>query len=102
VQLLLSKGRLDVVTDDARTAIATIPYRQIAKATYVRARDPRWDPLLSAPADKINVPGVLGKPRHWLVVQTKQTYAIFRLDGNDWADVLAAFTARTAVPIDGR
>jgi serine/threonine-protein kinase len=102
VQLLLSKGRLDVVTDDARTTIATIPYRQIAKATYVRARDPRWDPLLSAPADKINVPGVLGKPRHWLVVQTRQTYAIFRLDGNDWAQVLAAFTARTAVPIDGR
>ena len=102
VQLLLSKGQLDVVTDDARSTIAMIPYRQIARATYVRARDPRWDPLLSAPTDKINVPGVLGKPRHWLVVQTRQTYAIFRLDGNDWAEILTAFSVRTGMPIDGR
>ena len=102
VQLLFSKGQLDVVTDDARATIATIPYRKIAKATYVRARDPRWDPQLSAPTDKINVPGVLGKPRHWLVVQTRQTYAILRLDGSDWAEVLSAFTARTSMPIDGR
>jgi len=89
-----------VQSSDAKTDVTALRYPQIAKATYVRARDPQWDPLLSAPAGKIDVPGILGRSRHWLVLQSKDAYVILRLDGEDRLDVLKAFEERTGLVVE--
>jgi serine/threonine-protein kinase len=98
--LLFSDAEISVQSSDAKTEAAALRYPQIAKATYVRARDPQWDPLLSAPAGKIDVPGILGRSRHWLVLQSKDAYVILRLDGEDRLDVLKAFEERTGIVVE--
>jgi predicted Ser/Thr protein kinase len=79
---------------------ALLPYQRIAKATYAHARDPKWDPALSGPARTINVPGILGRAKHWLVLQSAESYLILRLDGDDRLDVLKAFEERAGIVID--
>jgi hypothetical protein len=95
----LSNGQIVAVPTGGTAAIATVPYRRIAKATYVHARSPRWDPILSAPAPSINVTGLFGRTRRWLVLQTKTTYAILRLDGDRSAELLRALEARAGIKI---
>jgi len=98
--LHFSDAEISVQSSDAKTDVTALRYPQIAKATYVRARDPQWDPLLSAPAGKIDVPGILGRSRHWLVLQSKDAYVILRLDGEDRLDVLKAFEERTGLVVE--
>jgi serine/threonine protein kinase len=95
-----SDAEISVQSSDAKLEATALRYPQIAKATYVRARDPQWDPLLSAPAGKIDVPGILGRARHWLVLQSKDAYVILRLDGEDRLDVLKAFEERTGIVVE--
>jgi hypothetical protein len=95
----------DVTLRDAagKAAPATLPYARIARATYASGRDPKWDPALSAPAEKIDVPGMpglLGRTRRWLVLQGAESYMILRLDGADWRDVIKAFEERARMTVD--
>jgi hypothetical protein len=85
---------------DGSPALAALPYRRISKATYAQGRDPQWDASLSGPAGKIDVPGFMGRARHWLVLQSQDRYVILRLDGNDRLDVMKAFEERAGVVID--
>lgn len=85
---------------DYREAAASLPYQRIAKATYAQGRDPVWDPTLSGPSGKIDVPGFIGRAKHWLVLQGKDRYVILRLDGDDRLDVMRAFENRTGIVID--
>ena len=55
---------------------------------------------MSGPAGKIDVPGILGRARHWLVLQGADRYLILRLDGDDRLDVLKAFEERARIVID--
>jgi serine/threonine protein kinase len=98
--LLFSEAEVSVESSDTKVGTTALRYPQIAKATYVHARDPQWDPLLSAPAGKIDVPGILPRARHWLVVQSKDAYVILRLDGDDRLDVLKAFEERTGMVVE--
>ena len=66
----------------------------------MNARDPRWDPSFGAPAGKIDVPGFLGRSRHWLTVQTREAFAILRLDGADRMEILKTLEGRAGVTID--
>ena len=98
--LLFSEAEISVQSSDAKIEATALPYPQIAKATYVHARDPKWDPLLSGPSGRIDVPGILGRARHWLVVQSKDAYVILRLDGDDRLDVLKALEDRTGIAVE--
>jgi len=98
--LLFDEAEISVQSADKKVGATALPYPQIAKATYVHARDPHWDPLLSAPAGKIDVPGILGRSRHWLVLQSKDAYVILRLDGDDRLNVLKAFEERTGIVVE--
>jgi serine/threonine protein kinase len=100
VALHFQDAAVSVQSSDAKAAATALRYPEIAKATYVHARDPQWDPLLSAPSGKIDVPGILGRARHWLVVQGRDAYVILRLDGADRLDVLKAFEDRTGVAVE--
>lgn len=84
------------------TAPEVLSYQSIAKATYVQSKDPKLDPALSRPAEKIDVPGIgiLSKSRHWLVFQGTDHYLILRLDGDDRLDVMKAFEERAGIVIE--
>jgi len=97
--LHFAETEVSVQSPDTKVGATALPYPQIAKATYVHARDPHWDPLLSAPTGKIDVPGILGRSRHWLVLQSRDAYMILRLDGDDRLDVLKAFEERTGMVV---
>ncbi len=100
VLLNFASGQISVLPKDGGEAISTLPYRSIAKATYVKARDPKWDSSLSAPPEGLDVGSVFRQSRHWLVVQTRESYAILRLEDNNVARVLETFEARTGVRLD--
>jgi predicted Ser/Thr protein kinase len=87
---------------DGKTAPEVFSYHSIAKATYAQSKDPKLDPALSHPTEKIDVPGigVLSRSRHWLVLQGSDRYLILRLDGNDRLDVMKAFEERAGIVID--
>ena len=100
VLVQFSDGDISLLAPDGNAAQTSMSYQEIAKATYVREKDPKWDPAFSAPAGKIDVPGVLGRARHWLVLQGAGRYLILRLDGEDRLDVLKAFEERAGIVID--
>jgi hypothetical protein len=100
VRLRFSADQLLAVPEDSGSPVARLRFDRIAKATYVRAPDPLWDRSLAGPATTLDVSGLFGRSRRWFVVQTPQNYAIFRLDGDDWFEVLRIFEDRTGVLID--
>jgi len=102
VVLLLSDTDVSVRARVDSIAPTALSYRGIVKATYSQGREPKWDASLSAPAGKIDVPGVgiLSRSRHWLVLQGADRYVILRLDGMDRADVMHVFEERAGISID--
>jgi hypothetical protein len=95
-----SEAEISVQSSDTKAGATALAYPHIAKATYVVARDPKWDPLLPGPGGKIDVPGFLPRGRHWLVLQSKDAYVILRLDGEDRLDVLKAFEERSGLVVE--
>ena len=104
VVLLLSDTDVSVRPRVDSVAPTVLSYRGIVKATYSQGREPKWDANLSAPAGKIDVPGIgiLSRSRHWLVLQGADRYVILRLDGMDRANVMHVFEERAGIPVDGR
>jgi len=100
VVVRFSDSEISLQSSNGKTAPAVLSYGAIVKATYSRDRDPKWDPELSGPAEKINVPGILGRARHWLVLQGADRYLILRLDGDDRLELMKAFEERTGIVID--
>ena len=96
VLLTFSGDAVTAVAQRGGLAIAAFPYSGISNVTYARAKNPQWDPRFAGPVGKIDVSGLLDRARHWLVIQTAATYAILRLDGDDWSQVLQTLQARTS------
>ena len=100
VRVHFSNAEINVESPNGKVAPTVLTYRGIAKATYAHEKDPKWDPALNGPAGKINVPGILGRARHWLVLQGTDNYLILRLDGDDRLEVMKAFEERARIVID--
>ena len=100
VRVHLSSAEVSVQPATGKSEPAVLAYRGITKATYTHGRDPKWDPSLSGPAGKINVPGILGRARHWLVLQGTDHYVILRLDGDDRLEMMKALEERAHIVID--
>ncbi|HYN07136.1 MAG TPA: protein kinase [Vicinamibacterales bacterium] len=93
-------GQLTVLNRQGGTIIASTGYKAIERATYVRARNPRWDPALFSPPDNLDMPGILPTARHWLVLQSRTAYLILQLGGNTWPKVLETIENRTGIKVD--
>ena len=100
VLLNFAGGQMSVLPKNGGEALSITQYRNIAKATYVKSRDPRWDAGLPSPPDGLDVGSFLRQSRHWLVIQTKDNFTILRLDDENAAKVLDVFEARTGLRID--
>jgi len=100
VVVQFSGGEVTVQQANGKAAPATLAYQRIAKVTYAHGRDPKWDPTLNGPPEKIDVPGILGRSKHWLVLQAADGYFILRLDGEDRLEAMKAFEERAHMLID--
>jgi serine/threonine-protein kinase len=94
-------GQMHLTGKSGGSSIMTLAYKTLAHATYVHARDPKWDATLPAPAgDKLDMPGLIHPSRHWLTLQTRSGYVILRLDDINWERILQAVEARTGQKVD--
>ncbi len=82
--------------------IATVPYRRILRATYSNSRDPKWDESLPGPPAGLDVGTFIRQARHWLVVQGAESYAVLRLEDNNYKQILDTFEYRTGQKVDRR
>ena len=94
-------GNISIVVDKGTTTLAAIPYKDLRAATYVRAKDPKWNATLAAPPANLDVPGgIFRSARHWLVLQSAQTFIIVRLNDSDFQGILDTVNARTGVKVE--
>jgi hypothetical protein len=98
--LHLFAGQLSLVLQNGVT-LASMPYRELTRAMYTRGRSPKWDAALAGPPADLNVPGGLFRSaRHWLSLQSRNTYVILRLNDADWRQVIDTITTRTGVKVE--
>ncbi|HKV98767.1 MAG TPA: hypothetical protein VJN96_03025 [Vicinamibacterales bacterium] len=82
-------------------ALALEPYKRLARATYVRAKNPKWDQSLPGPSPALDFSGFLQRgTRHWLVLQSKTDFVILRLEDSNWQTILDTFETRTGLKVD--
>ncbi len=98
--LVFGGGQLVVASRKDGTALATLRYDTLSRATYVRGRNPRWDAGLPGPAADVDFPGGLFRgARHWIALQSASAFVILRLSDVTWRQVVEAVTARTGLPV---
>jgi len=100
VVLSFVSGTVSIASKKGGPAIASEAYKRIARATYVHAKTPKWDPALPGPPANLDVPGILRSTRHWFVLQSKTSYLILRLDDSNWQQILDTFETRTGLAVD--
>ena len=97
-------GQLAIAPKTGGAALASLPYKRITHATYVRARDPKWDPKLASPPEGFDAGSFIGSiirsARHWLVLQGSDHFEILRLEDSNFRQILATFETRTGIKID--
>jgi hypothetical protein len=99
-RLIFGGGVIQVLPRNKDQAFTAEPYRRLARATYVRAKNPKWDPSLAGPLPSIDLSGFWRGTRHWLVLQSKTTFVILRLDDSNWQTILDTFESRTGIKVD--
>jgi hypothetical protein len=97
--LSFAAGQFTILGRNSGAALASMPYDSLLRATYVRGRDPKWDPSLSGPPQDLDVGGVFRTAKHWLVLQGRDQHMIIRLEDNNWRPVLNTVVDRTKVQI---
>ena len=100
ITLWFANGYINAIAKGGEQSLGALPYKAVAGATYLRARDPKWNPDLASPPDKLDVGGMLRTDKNWLVVQSRDAFLIFRLDEGNARTILQTLTERTGVAID--
>ena len=93
-------GQVMIMPKSGGAAIATLAYKRITRATYVRARDPKWDATLASPPDGLDVGSFIRTPQHWLVLQGADHFEILQLRDSNARGILDAIEARTGIKVD--
>jgi serine/threonine protein kinase len=102
VDLQFAAGQLTVLPSAGGAAFGSINYKTIAKATYTKARDPKWDPALPSPPQNLDVGSAFRLSGHWLVLQTETGFTILRLEDNNFARIIGTLEARAGIKVDRR
>jgi len=102
VVLNFVNGQVHVMPKNGGQPIAAVPYRRILRATYSLGRDPKWDESLPGPPAGIDVGSFMRQTKHWLVVQGADSYAMLRLEDNNYKQILETFELRTGLKVSRR
>jgi hypothetical protein len=76
-----------------------MPYSALLRATYVHARDPRWDATLPGPPQDLDVGGIFRTAKHWLVLQGRDSFMVVRLEDGNWRPAVNTVVDRTGVQL---
>jgi serine/threonine-protein kinase len=93
-------GQVSVLAKNGGGVMVSVPYGRIARATYVHAKAPRFDPEFTAPPAQLDMPGLFPTAHHWLALQTKDAFLALRLEDSNWVKVLDTVEARTGLKVD--
>ncbi len=93
-------GTITIVSDKGGAPLYSLPYKYLVHATYVKNKEPKWDPALPAPSQKFDLPGLFKPSRHWLVLQSKTGYVILRLEDQNFDQIITTVEKRTGVKVD--
>ena len=93
-------GQVLVIPKNGGPPITAVPFNRILKATYTQSRDPKWDTTLPGPPADLDVGTFMRQTRHWLVVQGAESYAVLRLENNNFRQILATFEHRTGLKVE--
>jgi hypothetical protein len=66
----------------------------------VHARDPKWSDAYFAPPKDLDVGGMLRSSKHFLVLQTKDSFMILRLEDSNVLRVLQTIESHTGLTVD--
>jgi serine/threonine-protein kinase len=103
--LHFGNGTLAITVKGNNLSLANLPYKRITRATYVRSRDPQWDPSLASPPRDFDASSGVGAllsraPKHWLVLQGPDHIEVLRLDDINFKQIMDAFESRVGIKID--
>jgi hypothetical protein len=93
-------GQISVTSKRGGPALASEQYRRLVRATYVHAKNPKWDPQLPGPPATLDLSNFLRSTRHWLVLQSRTLFVILRLEDSNWKQILDTFETRTGLKVD--
>lgn len=100
VTLNFADGTLAAVAKRGGAVLASIPYSAVVRATYVKARDPKWDTTVPGPPTNIDVGGMLRTAKHWIVLQGVDRYLVLRFEDSNWRRAFDTIRTRTGLTID--
>jgi hypothetical protein len=99
--LAFADGAVTLFDDSGRTPLVTLPYRQVTSAAHTRDRDPRWYPTLAGPPIDVDMPGGLFRgDRHWLALQSRESWMIVRMNDGDWRPITEAVTTFLGLKVE--
>jgi serine/threonine-protein kinase len=99
VVVSLLTDRISVTAKNGGAPLQSLVYGRVLRATYVKAKAPKFDPGFPAPPADLDMPGVFASSHHWLALQTKETYLILRLDDANYARILETVQTRARVKV---
>ena len=97
--LSFAAGNVTLMSPSTGAGVASMPYADLVKATYVRGRDPKWDATLAGPPEDLDVGGIFRTPKHWLVLQGRENFMVLRLEDNNWRPIVNTVVDRTGVQL---
>ena len=92
-----ANGQLSVLHKEQGAPLIAWPYRNVLRATYIKARDPRWDTSFASPPDGLDVGGVLRTSKNWFVLQNHDSYMVLRLSDANYARVIELVESRAGI-----
>jgi hypothetical protein len=98
VTLSLEADRLVVQPKRGGDALKAFPYPDIKAADYSFSKHPRWRSgiVVAAAVGVFALPVFFMKgKKHWLTVRTERDSAVFRLNKNNYEQILRAFEVRS-------
>jgi len=103
--LHFGNGQLVITIKGNNVQLANVSYKRITHATYVRSRDPLWDPNLTSPPKDFDastgVSSLLSRsPKHWLVLQGTDHIEVLRLDDTNAKQIMDMIENRVGIKID--
>jgi len=92
-------GQLSVLQKTDSTPVAAWPYKTLLRATYVKARNPKWDSAFASPPEGLDVGGVLRTSKHWMVLQNRDSYMILRMSDSNYARMIDTIESRSGIQV---
>jgi eukaryotic-like serine/threonine-protein kinase len=91
------------VTEKNHALLTTVPYQTLLGVNYSNSKQPLWNSP-AGPAEVVKVEGgafgFLKGGRNWLVLRTKESSVVLRVDDEDLHKVMSAMEERTGVKVE--